>query len=217
MPNAGGARGEEAPDTKAHELPDPMYHSSSNTITHTHTHTHNKNRFRQQNINHFAKNYIRQINEELISPMYSSRGTGGDVDGCRRTALARGAGGGGGLLLRYLRRRLAHGVHEVDVLCAEDAWQHLEADGHEDGDEHGEERGDEGEEGDDEYAQEDEELHEGESSHDAHRHAAEEGQPARVELGVVREEEDEAREEGVAWSRPGVRVTGCCGLVTGQG
>ena len=97
----------------------------------------------------------------LISPtVYSSRGTGGDVDGCRRTALARGAGGGGGLLLRRLRRRLAHGVHEVDVLCAEDAWQHLEADGHEDGDEHGEERGDEGEEGDDEYAQEDEELHE---------------------------------------------------------
>ena len=148
-----------------------------------------------------------QINDELICPtVYSSRGTGGDVDGCRRTALSRGAGGGGGLLLRRLRRRLAHGVHEVDVLCAEDAWQHLEADGHEDGDEHGEERGDEGEEGDDEYAQEDEELHEGESSHDAHRHAAEEGQPARVELGVVREEEDEAREEGVAWSRPGVRV-----------
>ena len=113
--------------------------------------------------------------------------------------VARGAGGGGGLLLRRLRRRLALGVHEVDVLRAEDARQHLEAERHEHSDEHGEERGDEGEQREGEYAHEDEELHEGESSYDAHRHAAEEGQAARVELGVVSEEEDEAREEGVAW------------------
>ena len=151
---------------------------------------------------HGTRNTPTEINDEFISdsPLSScGTGGGGDLDCGRRVALARGAGSGGGLLLRRLRRRLAHGVHEVDVLCAEQARQHLEAEWHEDGDEHGEERGDKGEEGDGEYAHEDEELHEGESSYDAHRHAAEEGQAARVELGVVSEEEDEAREEGVAW------------------
>mmetsp|Transcript_45406 Transcript_45406/g.98827 ORF Transcript_45406/g.98827 Transcript_45406/m.98827 type:complete len:318 (+) Transcript_45406:193-1146(+) len=107
----------------------------------------------------------------------------------------------GGLL-----RRLARGVHRVDIVGAEELGQRVDAQRHQHGDEHWEEALDVGRKRYAKDGDQDDELQRGELVDGLARHRVQAGKAARVEPLAVGDEEEDAREEGVAAKRGDAHV-----------